>query len=157
MIEPSELRVGNFILYNNQPIMVKGVTANSVMLDGVMYETGNPNFPFDYKRIYADDDSIRPIPLSDTILQGIRSRVPRKNGYAYSYYGGKATFLIYPDSQGYFIGMDYRGNVIHITPNHVNTVHQLQNIYLAQYGIEMDINERHLSRAVSSAIDYGEI
>ena len=157
MIEPSELRVGNYILYNNQPVMVKGVTVNTVNLDGVMYETGNPNFPFDYKTIYAADNSLRAIPLCDTILQGVRSRIPRKGGFAYSYYGSKATFLIYPDDEGYFIGVDFRGNLIHVTPNHVNTLHQLQNIYFAQYGIEMDINENRLKQAVVSAIAHNEI
>lgn len=157
MIEPTELRVGNYILFNNQPVMVKGVTANTLMLEGVMYETGNPNFPFDYKPIYAADNSLQPIPLCDTILQGVRSRVPRKSGFAYSYYGSRPTFLIYPDDKGYFIGMDYRGSVIHVTPNHVKNLHQLQNIYFAQYGVEMDIHENRLKQAVASAIVYKEI
>lgn len=157
MIDPSELRVGNYILYNNQPVMVKGVTVNTVKLEGVMYETENPNFPFDYKTIYAADNSLCAIPLCDTILQGVRSRIPQTNGYAYTYYSSRPTFLIYPDDEGYFIGMDYRGNIIHITPNHVNTLHQLQNIYFAQYGVEMDINENRLKHAVASAIGNMEI
>lgn len=157
MIEPTELRVGNYILYNNQPVMVKGVTANTVMLEGVMRETGNPNFPFEYKAIYAADNSLRAIPLCDTILQGVRSRIPLNNGIAYSYYGTKATFLIYPDDEGYFIGVDFRGNLIRITPNQINTIHQLQNIYFAQYGVEMEINENRFRQVVDSALENKEI
>lgn len=153
MIEPTELRVGNYILYNDQPVMVKGVTANTVMLEGVMYETGNPNFPFDYKPIYVADNSLRAIPLCDTILQGVRSRIPQNDGYAYTYYGSRATFLVYPDDEGYFIGVDFRGNLIRVTPNQITTLHQLQNIYFTQYGEEMVISDNRLKQAVASAIE----
>lgn len=156
MINPNELRVGNYVLYNNEPVMVKGVTANAVMLDGVMYDTGNPNYPFDYKHIYAGEDCVRPILLCDTMLQKIRSRIPTKGGYAYTYYTSKATFLIYPDTDGYFIGMDFRGNIIHVTPHKMNYLHELQNVYFAQYGSEMDIDNRILARAVVSCIGNGE-
>lgn len=136
--------------------MVKGVTENTVMLDGVMRSTGNPSFPFDYKPVFAGEDSICPIPLCDTILQKIRTRIPTKSGFVYSYYPTKVTFLIYPDSNGYFIGMDNRGHVIHITPHKLNFLHELQNVYFSQYGIEMDIDSRILTRAVASAIEDGE-
>ena len=157
MIEPTELRVGNYILYKDQPAMVKGVTANTVILDGVMFETGDPSFSFHYKTIYAADNSLRAIPLCDTILQGVRSRIPQNYGYAYTYYGSMATFLIYPDNEGYFIGVDFRGNLIRVTPNHINTMHQLQNIYFAQYGEDMEINENRLKQAVATAIENKEI
>ncbi len=157
MINPRELRIGNYVLYNNQPIMVKGITTNTVMLDGIMYDTGNPNYQFDYKRIYAGEACIRPIPLCDTILQKIRSRIPAKGGFAYTYYPSKATFLINPDSNGYFIGMNYGKNVIHVTPHKLINLHELQNVFYSQYGSEMEIDERILVHAVASAIEEGSI
>ena len=35
MINPCELRLGNYVLFNKQPIMIKGVTTNAVMLGGI--------------------------------------------------------------------------------------------------------------------------
>ena len=35
-------------------------------------------------------------------------------------------------------------------------LHELQNVYFAQYGIEMDIDSRILLRAVASAIEDGD-
>ena len=76
--------------------------------------------------------------------------------YRFSRALSKATFLIYPDTDGYFIGMDFRGNIIHVTPHKMNYLHELQNVYFAQYGSEMDIDNRILARAVVSCIGNGE-
>ena len=157
MINPSELRIGNYILFNKQPIMVKGITTNAVMLDGVLRTTDNPNFPYDYQLIYAGDDRLQPIPLFDDILQKIRTRIPINGGRAYKYYGTKATFLIFEDADGFYIGMNYMDQVFRITPQHINSFHQLQNIYFAQYGFELDFNERLLSIRIENAVDKGMI
>lgn len=152
MINTAELRIGNYVLFNKQLIKVKGITANAVMLEGVMYETGNPNFPYEYKLIPASDASIQPIPLNDDILQKLCGRIPMNGGYAYKYYGARVTFLIYEDDEGYYIGMNYMDNVFHITPCHLQSLHQLQNICFAQYGAEMDINERILRRSIENVV-----
>lgn len=144
MVNPSELRVGNYVLYNNQPVMVFGISVNAVMLNGFNQE------------IAVNESIIRPIPLVDTILQKVRSRIPSPEGLAYSYYGAKATFLIYPEHNGCFIGLNNRGKVFRVTPHIINYLHQLQNIFYAQYGVEMEINEGVLSRAVAMALEYGE-
>ena len=159
MINTTELRIGNYILFNKQPIMVKGVTTSAVMLDGVMYETGNPNFPYEYRLIPADDARLEPIPLIDDILQKIRTRIPMSGKRAYKYYGTKATFLIFEDedSRGYYIGMNYMDQVFRLTPQSLYFFHQLQNIYFAQYGDEFDFNERLLSLSVKNAVDDGLI
>lgn len=158
MINTTELRIGNYILFNKQPIMVKGVTTSAVMLDGVMYETGNPNFPYEYRLIPADDARLEPIPLIDDILQKIRTRIPMSGKRAYKY-GTKATFLIFEDedSRGYYIGMNYMDQVFRVTPQPLYFFHQLQNIYFAQYGDEFDFNERLLSLSVKNAVDDGLI
>ena len=158
MINTTELRIGNYILFNKQPIMVKGVTTSAVMLDGVMYETGNPNFPYEYRLIPADDARLEPIPLIDDILQKIRTRIPMSGKRAYKYYGTKATFLIFEDEDSrYYIGMNYTDQVFRVTPQPLYFFHQLQNIYFAQYGDEFDFNERLLSLSVKNAVDDGLI
>ena len=157
MINTTELRIGNYVLFNKQLIRVKGVTAGAVMLEGVMYETGNPNYPIEYKQIPASDASIQPIPLNDDILQKVCGRIPMNGGYAYKYYGARVTFLIYKDEEGYFIGMNYMDNVFHVTPCHLQSFHQLQNVFFAQYGFEMDIDEKILRRCIDNAVQDGLI
>ena len=157
MITPSELRIGNIILFNGEPVKVMGIQSGTVMLEGVMYETGNPNFPYEYRQIPADDASLEPIPLIDDILQKIRTRIPMNGKRAYKYYGTKATFLIFEDEDGggYYIGMTYMDQVFRVTPQPLYYFHQLQNIYFAQYGDEFDFNERLLSLSVKNAVDDG--
>lgn len=157
MIDTSELRVGNYILYNKQLIKVKGITENAVMLEGVMYDTGNPNFPYEYKPIPSSDASIQPIPLNDDILQKVCGRISVSNEYAYKYNGSKVTFLIYKDEEGFYIGMNYKDSVCYITPCHLESFHQLQNIFYAQYGLEMNINVRILKCSIDNAVEDGLI
>lgn len=138
MVETSEFRVGNYILYNNMPAMVQGMSEDSVLING--------------NAVTANDASIRPIRLCDAILQKIRQRIPKPDGYCYFYYRNKQTFLIYvDDDDNYYIGLNYQGDVCRIMPNPIVYLHQLQNIYFAQYGIEMDINERILLNCVEIA------
>lgn len=132
--------------------MVKGVAEDSVLLGGVVFEN-----PYEYPPISVTDDRIQPIPMLDEILQKVRIRIPIVRGHAYKYYGNRVTFLIYEDEEGYFIGLDNQGQIIHITPRHIESLHQLQNIYFAQYGEDMDINVRILTRCIQNAVDDGLI
>jgi len=144
MVETSELRIGNYILYHNILARVQGVSDDSVLIDGVA--------------IPANDAIVRPITLCDTILQKVRQRIPKPESYCYFYYRNKQTFLIYvDDADNYYIGLNYQGDVCRITPNPIVYLHQLQNIYFAQYGAEMDINERILFDSVETAFQNGEI
>ena len=63
MVETSELRIGNYILYHNILARVQGVSDDSVLIDGVA--------------IPANDAIVRPITLCDTILQKVRQRIPK--------------------------------------------------------------------------------
>lgn len=144
MVVTNELRIGNYILCNNMLARVDGVSEDSVLIDG--------------NAIAANDAAIRPITLCDTILQKVRQRIPKPDGYCYFYYRNKQTFLIYVDDDGsYYIGLNYQGDVCRITPNPILYLHQLQNIYFAQYGMEMDINERGLLESVETALRNGDI
>ncbi len=158
MINTLELRVGNYVLYNGQPIMVNGITYNTVMLDGILLATENPNNPYEYKHINANDESIKPIPLCDLILETIRQRIPLKNGFVYSYNKKSSTYFIYKDDEkGFFIGVDFRGELIRVTPKPFRYLHQLQNVFFAQYGNEMIIDEQMLKNSVEKAVENGVI
>lgn len=144
MVETSELRIGNYILYHNILARVQGVSDDSVLIDGVA--------------IPANDATIRPITLCDTILQKVRQRIPKPEGCCYFYYCNKQTFLIYvDDDDSYYIGLNYQGDVCRITPNPIVYLHQLQNIYFAQYGVEMDINVKSLFDSIETVVDNGEL
>ena len=144
MVETSELRVGNYILCNNMLARVQGVSYDSVLING------NP--------IAANESIIRPITLCDTILQKIRQRMPLPDGLRYTYYKNWTTFMIFENEDGgYYIGLNYQGDVCRITPNPILCLHQLQNIYFAQYGEEMEINERILFDSVETALQNGEL
>ena len=136
--------------------MVKGITGNAVMLDGVMKATDNPQYPYQYQLINADDNRIMPIPLSDDLLQKIASRIEIKGKRVYRY-TKTATFFISKDDDGYFIGMMFRDQLIHITPKHIDCFHQLQNIHFSQYGMEFDFNENHLIQSIKTLVDEGLI
>ena len=138
--------------------MVKGLTSNAVMLEGVIYATDDPNHPYEYKHINANSDSIKPIPLCDLILETIRQRIPLKDGYVYSYYHERASFFIFKDEiDGYYIGLKDKKEVYRVTPKSLKYLHQLQNVYFAQYGNEMDINEQILRNSVEKATEGGLI
>lgn len=144
MVETSELRVGNYILCNNKLAMVQGVSNDSVLING--------------NSIAANESIIRPITLCDTILQKIRQRMLLPGGLRYTFYKNRPTFMIFENEDGgYYIGMNYQGDVCRITPNPILYLHQLQNIYFAQYGAEMGINERNLFDSVETALKNGEI
>ena len=144
MVETSELRVGNYILCNNKLAMVQGVSNDSVLING--------------NSIAANESIIRPITLCDTILQKIRQRMLLPVGLRYTFYKNRPTFMIFENEDGgYYIGMNYQGDVCRITPNPILYLHQLQNIYFAQYGAEMGINERNLFDSVETALKNGEI
>ena len=144
MVTTNGLRIGNYILCNNMLAMVRGVLKDSVLIDGNVISSNNV--------------SIRPITLCDTILQKVRQKIPLPNGLRYTYYKTRPTFQIFENENGgYYLGMNYENDIVRITPNPIVYLHQLQNIYFAQYGVEMDINEKALFNSVETALENGEI
>lgn len=84
--------------------------------------------------------------------------MPMPGRLRYLYYKNRPTFLIFEnEGGGYYIGMNYEDDVVRITPNPIVYLHQLQNIYFAQYGIEMDINVKVLFDSIETALENGEI
>lgn len=141
MINPSELRIGNVILFNNQPITVHGVRTNGVMLDGVLYNTGDPLHQLDYEFIYAEDQRLQPLILEDILLEQIFGIYQVNNRGVFTYHRpNNGTYFINREEDGYSIGLYVDDQLIHITPFHFRYYHQLQNIHFAQYGEELDVD-----------------
>ena len=147
MINTSELRIGNIILFNGEPIVVKGIHTNTVLLDGVMRQAAD-GINIEYNPIPAIEDCLQPMPLSDFLLESMkRGRVLDGYGVQHPYSLRSATYTIRHDEEGYFIGMFKEDGPIHITPNHFHYYHQLQNIYYAQYGEEFCVSENDVNIA----------
>ena len=68
MIKTSELRIGNMILMGGEPVVVKGIQTNTVLLDGVMRFAAD-GINIEYNPIPANDDVVQPLPLSDLLLE----------------------------------------------------------------------------------------
>ncbi len=147
MINTSELRIGNIILFNGEPIAVKGIHTNSVLLDGVMRPSVN-GIDFEYNPIPAKEDCLQPLPLSDFLLESMkRSRFEDEFGEQHLYHHRSSSYTIRKDDEGYYIGMYKNDGPIHITPNHFHSYHQLQNVYFAQYGEEFGVSEHDVKIA----------
>lgn len=141
MIDTHDLRIGNYVLFNNHPVIVQGVTTEEVLIGGVP--------------IAATDSKVNPIPLCDFILQNIRQRIYEKSRICYTYHKN-STFMLYNNDNGsYYIGLNYRGYVCHVTTTPILYLHQLQNICYAQYGEEMIIDEKTLVQCVANAYSRG--
>ena len=157
MIDSCGLRIGNIILFHGEPIVVKGVLSEVVYLDGVVRQSASGN-GVEFKPILISDASVQPLPLNDFLLEQMqRNRIVDRNGKRHVYYVRSSNFFIFEDSDGYFIGMCNNVGPIHITPGKFYYYHQLQNIYFAQYGNEIDISEKEVKLAWHTAKNLGKI
>lgn len=145
MINTNELRLGNIILYNKRPVVVKGIFENVVELDGI-------------GRVLSDDQGLEPIMLSNTLFDLINvGRKPDSYGMSRTYHGG--LFVIRGDeNDGYFISMTVGDSEpIHITPCLIRCFHQLQNIHFAQYGCEISIREQQVIMAWQTIQNFKKV
>lgn len=156
MINPSELRIGNIILFKGEPIKVVGIRLGSVMLDGVMYETNNPQHSYEYHQIPVSEDVLSPLYLSDALLERIRTRVYRSEGNVYPL-RNNMNFLIMKGADGFFVGMDRSDGPMHLTPHSFTAYHQLQNIYYSMYGEELPIEIGKIKQELSLLKELGRI
>lgn len=151
MINTSELRIGNMILMGGEPVVVKGIQTNTVLLDGVMRPAAD-GINIEYNPIPANDDAVQPLPLSDFLLESMkRGRIIDEFGVQHPYSHRRVTYTIRHDEEGYYIAMYKNDGPIHITPNHFHYYHQLQNIYYAQYGEEFEVSEHDVKIAWRTA------
>ena len=157
MINTSELRIGNIILYNGQPIVVKGVMEDFVLLEGIV-RNANDGVQNEYKPIPANDSSLEPLPLNDFLLEQLgKGKYPIGGIMRHMYHRSSSTFLIYADNDGYFIGVPGQGRPSYLTPGHIWFLHQLQNIHYAQYGEEIDIDVDTTTRAFQLAENLNKL
>lgn len=152
MIEPKELRLGNIILFNGEPIKVMGIQTGTVLLDGVMRQSAN-GIDIEYNPIPAREDVLQPLPLNDFLLELMnKGKFPGYSGvFQHQYHSGGSAYSIMSDKEGYFVGMERGDGPVHITPCHFYYFHQLQNIHFAQYGEEIDISEHDVKIAWRAA------
>lgn len=154
MINTNELKIGNIILYNGEPIAVKGVMEDAVLLDEVERRAID-GVHKEYQPILANDSSLEPFPLNDFLLEQMGKGKHPLGGIKYHHSG--STFLIYSDNDGYFIGIHGQDRPSYFTPGHFWYLHQLQNVHYAQYGEEIDVDVDTVKRAYQLAVDLNKI
>lgn len=83
-----------------------------------------------------------PVPLNDNLIAyGLCLVKYPNNGETRFFFSGKrSTYFLGKDYESgkYFIGIDFRGEVIHCV-NNLEYLHELQNAYYSIYRSEMDI------------------
>lgn len=157
MINTNELRIGNIVLYNREPIVVKGVAEDAVFLEGIE-RTMIDGVHREYQPIPANDASLEPFPLNDFLLEQMRKgKYPLEGFIRHMYHRSSSTFLIYSDDDGYFIGVPGPGRPSYLTPGHFWYLHQLQNIHFAQYNEEIDIDVETAKLAWQTAVNLNRV
>lgn len=149
MIQASELRIGNKVIYNNIVYQVLGIVLTDVKNTSYQYSITlvNPHQP----TINVDSELIEPISLTEEILlkYGSTKHHDEKTGYDYMHLHVQGSsfrdsshirFDINDDGTIVWNGWIWNENQIHFfVPNEVKYLHQLQNLYFALTGKELEI------------------
>lgn len=140
MIDPKELRIGNYLKYKNTPFEVEEILINGVN----MYQEGYPIHGF---------EECDPIPLTPEILKSV-SFDSGYEGYTDASDGNKSktgAFYSLQIGNNMFLQLIYMGDVecaINNRPYESGSgyvwsapkyIHQLQNLYFALTGSELKI------------------
>ena len=126
MIQPTELRIGNYLNYYNQNCHVMGI-----------YNYGKIELGYFEESIgfirQLDDKGIHPIPLTEEILA--------KCGFEIDYHiGDDVNFTIGNIDIRKRSGMDYYVFYNKETQVRILHIHQLQNLYWCLCGKELEVN-----------------
>jgi len=115
MIQPEELRLGNYVLSKEtqQPQRITGITTENPFIDAITFD-------------YTDYEDIDPIPVTEEIL--LKCGFEKKDAFWFTKDIIKIETTL---SRGRF---KYAGFVS------VKHLHQLQNLYFALTGQELEIN-----------------
>ena len=139
MIKPSELRLNNIVLFNNQVSVIKGITTNHIHVEGVLRETGNPIIPNEYREIEAADPTITPLPLSHRLLSRVLFLSPSNvEGRGY-YLSNKGNYMVLSEGDSFYVGM-FVPDLVHIIPGPIDSFHQLQNAFYTIYNREISVD-----------------
>lgn len=121
MIKANELRIGNFVLWDNEDIYsIKGIGNN-----GVRFNNDHGQFRLN-KRIY-------PIPLTPEILEKAGFEGNR-TGFYHSPNGKPYSLYLNNEQEVFLYFGDYDTNI------KIKHLHHLQNLYFALTGTELEIN-----------------
>lgn len=123
MIEPRELRIGNLIAYNGRPDQVIHLTNQHI-------ET----FVGPEEPLLADSDSWSPIPLTAEWLE--RFGIERVSDGVIADHWHYEGFFLYIDETDAGHKYYYMSDAALVT---IDYVHQLQNLYFALTGTELDL------------------
>nr|DAT61947.1 MAG TPA: hypothetical protein [Caudoviricetes sp.] len=145
MIDTNDLKLGNYVAFEKsngsfELVQVNSVFRSGISFDGFIRETGNPDYPYEVK--IKPREELMPVPLNDNLIAyGLCLVKYPNNGETRFFFSGKrSTYFLGKDYESgkYFIGIDFRGEVIHCV-NNLEYLHELQNAYYSIYRSEMDI------------------
>jgi len=126
-MKPNELRIGNWVLVNNKPSSIDSIHEShgvnlSIFLGG--YGDGGS--------LYSDQfDEIKPIRLTTEILEKARFRQAITNDRIWLLRIGDTNLMLHIDGSAW----SYSGPIL----IKIEYVHQLQNLYFALTGEELEI------------------
>ena len=152
MIDTNDLKLGNYVAFevsngSIELVQVNSVFRSGISFDGFMRETGNPNYPYEVK--IKPCEELIPVSLNDNLIAyGLSFVKLLNNGETRFFFSGrKSTYFLGKDHESgkYFIGIDFRGEVIHCV-NNLKYLHELQNAYYSIYRSEMDIIPKLLTK-----------
>lgn len=129
MIKPNELRIGNLVYndYLKKNKYVTGIFDNNIWLSDNIDEDSDQR---------ASIEACQPIPLTEEWL--LKFGFEEKQGYSTSKYWKDDKFLY--KLNGYFLVINetYEGEAL---SDNIQYVHQLQNLYFALTGEELEIKK----------------
>ena len=137
-IKASELRFGNLIKYYDELVEVYGVKGLYVII--AVEENG------EVKEQSILAPAFEPIPLTPEILEKcgfVKSKSDKDDNEDHYVYGNQVAnnFSLYFDTDHWEIAQEWNDSRVYFYFwNHINHLHQLQNLYFALTGEELKIN-----------------
>ena len=130
MIKASEFRLGNWMKANDgSQWIIKSI--NRTHMVGFVYNTNHyEGIKEEAESVDIPIENIFGIPLTEEILRGTGININRDNEYRYEYFLGADNFSIKKEGDSFYLV----GYGIHI-----NSLHQLQNLFFALTGKELDV------------------
>ena len=118
MIQPQELRIGNYIFYKNEIFEVDAISkSHTYLLKGKNIVKTTP-------------ECLNPIPLTEKILLKFGfEKQHNEDDFDYWFKKGFCDDILWEHSEGFCHSLNYGGDIKY--------VHQLQNLYFALTGEEL--------------------
>lgn len=137
MIDTKELRLGNIVQFGNRFIVLDAITSGGVSEVGGVVSTGNALHPYDRKFIPLRD--INPVLLTEDVL--LKCGFERNEVNEEIYFRKYECFELLKFNENgdfaFICGDNLKGNYVN---TRVDYLHQLQNLYFAIIGEELEVN-----------------